>query len=57
MYSFQCVQILELFTREVCEMFVNKHSKTIEYIKNYPAFYEKYKLQGKITREFLLTRM
>ena len=33
MYSFQCVRILELFTRKVCEMFVNKHRKTIKYVK------------------------
>ena len=46
MYSFQYVQILELYTRKVCEMFVDKHSETIEYIKNLPAFYEKYKLYG-----------
>ena len=26
--------ILELYTRTVCEMFVYKHTETIEYIKN-----------------------
>ena len=25
---------LELYTCEVCEMFVSKHTETIEYIKN-----------------------
>ena len=44
MYSFRYVPILELYTCQVCEMFVNKHNKAIEYIKNYPVFYEKYKL-------------
>ena len=33
-FSFLIVRILELYTRKVCEMFVNKHSETIEYIKN-----------------------
>ena len=32
--AFLIVRILELFTRNVCEMFVNKHSETIKYIKN-----------------------
>ena len=27
------VRILELYTCKVCEMFVNKHSETTEYIK------------------------
>ena len=27
-------KIFELYTRKVCEMFVSKHSETIEYIKN-----------------------
>ena len=30
----QCVRILESFTRKVCEIFLNKHRKTIECIKN-----------------------
>ena len=34
-------------------MFVYKHTETIEYLKNEPAFYEKYKLHGQITPEFL----
>ena len=33
-FTFLIVRILELYTRKVCEMFVNKHSETIEYIKN-----------------------
>ena len=33
-FAFLIVTILELYTRKVCEMFVNKHSETIEYIKN-----------------------
>ena len=28
------LRIFKLYTCKVCEMFVNKHSKTIEYIKN-----------------------
>ena len=27
-------RIFELYTCKVCEMFLNKHSETIEYIKN-----------------------
>ena len=34
-------------------MFVFKHTVTIEYVKNKPTFYEKNKLYGWITREFL----
>ena len=45
-FTFLIVRILELYTRKVCEMFVCKHSETIEYIKNWPVFYEKYKLHG-----------
>ena len=56
-FTFLIVRILELYTRKVCEMFVNKHSETREYIKNQPAFYEKYKLYGQITQEFLRSRM
>ena len=26
--------IFEIFTREICEKFVYKHSETIEYVKN-----------------------
>ena len=26
--------ILELFTRKVCEMFIYKHTETMEYVKN-----------------------
>ena len=33
-FAILIVRILELHTRKVCEMFVNKHSETIEYIKN-----------------------
>ena len=43
-FIFLIVRILELY--KVCEIFVCKHSETIEYIKNWPAFYEKYKLRG-----------
>ena len=37
--------------------FVNKHSETTEYVKNYPTFSEIYKLHGRITQEFLGLRM
>ena len=33
-FTFLIVRILELYTHKVCEMFVNKHRETIEYIKN-----------------------
>ena len=28
------LEILELYTRKICEMFVYKHTETIEYVKN-----------------------
>ena len=34
-------------------MFVYKHIETIEYVKKKPTFWEKYKLYGLITWEFL----
>ena len=30
--------ILELYTRKLCEMFIYKHTETIEYVKNQPTF-------------------
>ena len=33
-FRFLIVRILELYTDQACEMFVYKHSETIEYIKN-----------------------
>ena len=33
-FTFLIVRILKLYTLKVCEMPVNKHSETIEYIKN-----------------------
>ena len=33
-FAFLIVRIPEFYTREICEMFVNKHKETIEYIKN-----------------------
>ena len=38
-------------------MYVYKHTKKIEYIKKYPTFLEKYKLYGRMTREFLGLRV
>ena len=38
-------------------MFVYQHAETIEYVKNYPTFYEKYKPYGWITPNFLRKRM
>ena len=32
--AFLILRILELYTRKVCEMFVYKHTETIEYVKN-----------------------
>ena len=31
--AFLILRILELFARNVCEMFVYKHAETIEYVK------------------------
>ena len=42
-FAFLILGILELYTRKFCEMFVYKHAEAIEYIKNQPTFYEKYK--------------
>ena len=33
-FAFLILGILELYTRNVCEMFVYKHTETIEYVKN-----------------------
>ena len=33
-FAFLILGILELYTRKVCEMFVYKHTETIEYVKN-----------------------
>ena len=33
-FTLLIVRIFKLYTRKVCEMFVKKHSETIEYIKN-----------------------
>ena len=33
-FTFLIVRILELYTRRVCEIFLDKHCETIEYIKN-----------------------
>ena len=33
-FLFLILEILELYTRKVCKMFVYKHTETIEYVKN-----------------------
>ena len=33
-FAFLIIGILELYTHKVCEMFVYKHTKTIEFVKN-----------------------
>ena len=33
-------------TTEMREMFVYKHTQTMEYAKNWPNFHEKYKFHG-----------
>ena len=33
-FAFLFLRILKLYTRKVCEMFVYKHTETIEYVKN-----------------------
>ena len=42
---------------EICEKFVYKLSETIEHVKNEPTFKKSYKIQERITREFLRLRM
>ena len=37
-FAFLILRILELFTRKVCEMFIYKHARTIEYIKKWANF-------------------
>ena len=32
-FAFLILGILELYSRKVCEMFVYKHTETIEYVK------------------------
>ena len=32
--AFLILRVSELFARKVCEMFVYKHTETIEYVKN-----------------------
>ena len=32
-FTFLILRILKLYTRKVCEMFVYKHTETIEYVK------------------------
>ena len=33
-FAFLILGIIELYIRKVCEMFVYKHTETIEYVKN-----------------------
>ena len=33
-FAFLILAIFELLTRKVCEMFIYKHTETIEYVKN-----------------------
>ena len=47
----------EICSREICEKSVYKHSDTMKYIKNWPTFWETFRLYGEITREFLELRM
>ena len=32
-FAFLILRILELYTRKICEMFVYKHTETIEHVK------------------------
>ena len=43
-FAFLILRIFELYIRKVCEIFIYKHTDTIEYVKNEPTFYEKCKL-------------
>ena len=33
-FTFLILEILELYTGKVCEMFIDKYTETIEYVKN-----------------------
>ena len=33
-FALSFLKILELYTRKVCEIFVFKHTETVEYVKN-----------------------
>ena len=50
-FTLKHLLLFEICAPEVCEKFIYKHSETIEYAKNYPAFFEK------ITWEVLGLRM
>ena len=32
-FAFLILRILEFYTRKICEMFIYKHTETIEYVK------------------------
>ena len=40
-FAFLILRVFELFTRKACKMFVYKHTKTTEYVKNQLTFQEK----------------
>ena len=37
-FAFLILRILELFIRKASEMFIYKHTETIEYVKKQPTF-------------------
>ena len=49
--AFLIAGIPELFSCKVCEIFVNKHIWTVEYVKKKPTFSEKNKVYRWITIE------
>ena len=48
---------MELFSAKVCEMIVNKHTETTEYVRNQSTFQEKYNIYRYKTREDFKLRM
>ena len=37
-FTLKYLLLFEIYARKICEKFVYKHSETIEYVKNLPAF-------------------
>ena len=49
-FTLKYLLLFEICAREIYENFAYKHSKTIEYVRNYPTFQEIYEIHGQLTR-------
>ena len=56
-FAFLILGIVELYTRRFCEMFVYKHTETVEMLKISLLFKKNTNFTGIIIREFLRLRM